>query len=339
MASIWDWSTTAASNSNADSGINWAEGQAPSSVNNSARQVMARIAELLVDLGGATAAGGTGNAITLATTAAFTALADGRIVAFEATADNTGATTLNVNSVGAKSVRKITTAGEAALVGGEIQSGGIYVARYLASADSSSGGWILTNPTFDVVTELGYTPVDVSGDTITGALTVEGAVTAEDDLSVGGDLTVTGSITPTGAVVGYVPTSRTVSASGLATGGGALSSNQTITVTEASLSEATTGTASNVAMTPRRTKSFVDSNIYTGSTAGNTSFPIGTVLVVQQSAENANAAVVVCLHTTLPGLYVTSGNVNASTPLSGTWRARGIIIGGDTNYNLVQRTA
>lgn len=36
-----DWSTTAADNDDADAGINWAEGQAPSTVNGSAREMMA----------------------------------------------------------------------------------------------------------------------------------------------------------------------------------------------------------------------------------------------------------------------------------------------------------
>ena len=38
------WSRTAASNSTADSNVNWAEGQAPSSVNDSARAMMASLA-------------------------------------------------------------------------------------------------------------------------------------------------------------------------------------------------------------------------------------------------------------------------------------------------------
>ena len=39
------WSRTAASNATADSSINWAEGQSPSSVNDSARAMMARIGQ------------------------------------------------------------------------------------------------------------------------------------------------------------------------------------------------------------------------------------------------------------------------------------------------------
>ncbi|WP_315957486.1 hypothetical protein, partial [Bacillus sp. IG2] len=43
MSSIYDWSLQAANNANSDDNINWAEGQPPSSVNNSARAMMQRI--------------------------------------------------------------------------------------------------------------------------------------------------------------------------------------------------------------------------------------------------------------------------------------------------------
>ena len=36
--SFWKWSRTAVSNATADGSINWAEGQAPSTVNDSARE-------------------------------------------------------------------------------------------------------------------------------------------------------------------------------------------------------------------------------------------------------------------------------------------------------------
>jgi hypothetical protein len=42
--SLWQWSTTAANNASADPSINWAEGQSPSTVNDSARAMMAAIA-------------------------------------------------------------------------------------------------------------------------------------------------------------------------------------------------------------------------------------------------------------------------------------------------------
>ena len=67
---------------------------------------MGRVAEYLSDMGGATAAGGTGNALTFTASSAFTALADGITITFRAIADNTGPATINVNSLGAKAIRR-----------------------------------------------------------------------------------------------------------------------------------------------------------------------------------------------------------------------------------------
>ena len=148
--SIYNWSTTAASNSNADAGINWAEGQAPSTVNDSARQVMGRVAEFLKDIGGALAVGGTASAITITANSAFTAYADGLILAFRCGSDSTGTTTLNVNSISAKNIRKITPSGETDLVAGDLKAGGIFVVQYGASFNGSAGAWMLLNPVIDV---------------------------------------------------------------------------------------------------------------------------------------------------------------------------------------------
>lgn len=144
-ANPYSYSTTAASNTTID-GVSIATGMDPGKVDDALRQATAGMATIIGDLGGVTA-GGTANAITLTAKANFSTLANGLIVSFRATNDNTGATTLNVNSTGAKSVRKMTTAGDAALVGAEIQADGVYLAHYSAAANSSSGGWILVNPT------------------------------------------------------------------------------------------------------------------------------------------------------------------------------------------------
>lgn len=147
MSTIYDWSLTAASNSNSDSDINWAEGQAPSTVNNSARVMMERVKELLVDIGGSLTAAGTANGLTVTASSAFTAYANGQIISFRAASDNTGAATLNVNGVGAKSIRKMDSSGDVALAAGEIQGTGIYVARYSAALNGGAGAWLLLNPT------------------------------------------------------------------------------------------------------------------------------------------------------------------------------------------------
>ncbi len=150
MASIYDWSTTAASNANSDSGINFAEGQAPSTVNNSSRQLMGRVAELVSDIGGTQTFGGTADALTLTAKSAFTAYADGQIVAAKAAADNTGAATLNVNGIAAKAIRKMLSTGDSALAAGDILEDGIFAFRYNSSLNSSAGAWQILNPVIDI---------------------------------------------------------------------------------------------------------------------------------------------------------------------------------------------
>jgi hypothetical protein len=147
MASIYDWSKTAASNSNADAAINWAEGMDPAAVNDSARQEMARIAEFRDDITGTITAGGTANALTVTANSGFTTLANGRMVAFIAASDNTAASTLAVNGLTAKSIRKMDQTGDVALTGGEIQAGGVYLVVYNAAMNGAAGAWLLINPT------------------------------------------------------------------------------------------------------------------------------------------------------------------------------------------------
>lgn len=151
MTNIYAWSTTAADNATADSSINWAEGMPPSDVNDSARVMMQRVKQLVVDLGGSISAGGTANALTVTANSAFAAYANGQIVSFRATADNTAAATLNVNAIGAKAIWKNTGSGPAALSGGEIQDTGIYIAQYHAALNSSAGVWLLLNPTLSAL--------------------------------------------------------------------------------------------------------------------------------------------------------------------------------------------
>lgn len=109
--SLYDWSTTAATNSNADSNISWAEGQNSNTVNNSARAEMAAVAAFLEQINGSATTGGAGNAYTLTSASgnALTAYAAGNIVTFKANHTNTGAATLNVDGLGAKGLKKFGT--------------------------------------------------------------------------------------------------------------------------------------------------------------------------------------------------------------------------------------
>lgn len=144
---VWSWSTTAASNSNADAGINWSEGQDPSTVNDSARAEMAGVAKYLLDTHGALTTTGAANTYSVTTNSTRAAYADGQGLSLVINASSTGASTLNVDSVGAKAIRKITSAGEAAIGTGDMIAAGHYIFNYDASANSAAGAWILLNPT------------------------------------------------------------------------------------------------------------------------------------------------------------------------------------------------
>jgi hypothetical protein len=66
-AAIWQWSTTAGNNATADPSINWSEGMSPSSVNDSARAMMAVLASWRNDISGVNVTTGTSTAYTLTT--------------------------------------------------------------------------------------------------------------------------------------------------------------------------------------------------------------------------------------------------------------------------------
>ena len=104
---VWDWSTTAGSNQTADANINWQEGQLPSTVNNSARGMMAALRAFVQDQGGYATLGGSGNAFALALSQTMATRAPG-LIGFFATRTNTGAVTLQVDSTTAAPLRAVS---------------------------------------------------------------------------------------------------------------------------------------------------------------------------------------------------------------------------------------
>jgi hypothetical protein len=66
-AGVWQWSRTADNNAGADPSISWAEGMSPSSVNDSARAMMAQIANYRDDISGLLTTGGSSTAYTVTT--------------------------------------------------------------------------------------------------------------------------------------------------------------------------------------------------------------------------------------------------------------------------------
>jgi microcystin-dependent protein len=126
---LYKWSKTAANNATVDSSINWQEGQAPSSVNDSARAMMASVAKHRDDIAGAIVTGGTATAYTVASHEAFDTLAhfNGQIIAFTPHATNGATVTLNVDSLGAKPLR---SAPSTELLAGTLIQGTPYLALY-----------------------------------------------------------------------------------------------------------------------------------------------------------------------------------------------------------------
>jgi len=126
---FWSWSRTASSNATADSTINYSEGQAPSSVNDSARAAMARLREFADDVTGAIVTGGTSTAYTVTSFEVFDTLAhmNGQMIAFSPHATNGATVTLNVDGLGAKPLR---SAPSVELLAGTIIQGTPYVALY-----------------------------------------------------------------------------------------------------------------------------------------------------------------------------------------------------------------
>lgn len=126
---LYKWSQTASSDATADSTINWAEGQAPSSVNDSARAMMAATAKYRDDIAGAIITSGTSTAYTVSSYQVFDTLAhlNGQMIAFTPHTTNGATVTLNVDTLGPKPLR---TAPGVELLAGTIVQGTPYIATY-----------------------------------------------------------------------------------------------------------------------------------------------------------------------------------------------------------------
>ncbi|GAA5093766.1 phage tail protein [Bartonella acomydis] len=153
MSSIYDWSIKADENAHSDNIINWAEGQPPSSVNDSARAMMRRVREYLADNGGFIHSNFMVNVedkttlITLKIVLSIEKYKNDIIIRFKAHSVNIGTTTVTVNSMGEKCIYKATHTGVIPLEGGELQTDGIYEIVYSQVSMEGRDGWYLLNPT------------------------------------------------------------------------------------------------------------------------------------------------------------------------------------------------
>lgn len=131
MATIKDWSTTAALNVQSLTDIDWDEGMNPSQVNNSARDTLAQIAQFVADVyAGNTqyyADTGAADAYVITPAPAIAAYAAGQTFFFKATNANTGASTLNVSALGVKTILRYDGS---ALASGDIPASAVVEVIY-----------------------------------------------------------------------------------------------------------------------------------------------------------------------------------------------------------------
>lgn len=129
---FFSWSQTAASNATADASVNWAEGQAPSSVNDSSRAMMAALAKYRDDNSGFLVTGGTSTAYTLTTNQSFSSTTElnGQEISFTITPASGATPTLNVNGIGAF---PLVNAAGSPIATGSLRDGGIYTATFVNS--------------------------------------------------------------------------------------------------------------------------------------------------------------------------------------------------------------
>lgn len=125
---LYKWSQTAAADATADSTINWAEGQAPSSVNDSARAMMAATAKYRDDMAGAIVTAGTSTAYTVSSYQGFAFYSTGLEIWFTPHVTNgSGPVTILVDNLAIKPLR---TAPNTDLQAGTLIQGTPYGAVY-----------------------------------------------------------------------------------------------------------------------------------------------------------------------------------------------------------------
>lgn len=132
---VFRWSQTAASNATADSSINARENQAPSTINDAMRGMMAAVAKWRDDLSGNLVTGGTSSAYTITSNQVYATLTDGIYVKARMNATNAAGATLNVDGLGAKT---IATVYGTPIRAGALRLGGVYEFVY----DSTDDKWI-----------------------------------------------------------------------------------------------------------------------------------------------------------------------------------------------------
>jgi hypothetical protein len=157
---VYKWSKTAASNATADSTISWAEGQAPSTVNDSSRAEMAAVAMWRDDISGTITTGGSSTAYTVTTNSVFStaALMSGAMITFIPHTTSGAAPTLAVDGLTARAINAATGV---AVATGALVEGTPYTVTYI----HASTEFILHGKTATVVGTTGTFSAGVTATT------------------------------------------------------------------------------------------------------------------------------------------------------------------------------
>src|SRR5688572_14408465 len=135
MGDIQGWSGTDASNIDL-----FPDNMTFGAVNDGGRAVQGAMARWFADWNGSIVASGSSNAYSITSNRTIASLANNTLMWFRANHTNTGAATLNLNTLGAKDIVRATGA---ALTAGDITSGQIVGVYYNSTLDD----WVLITPT------------------------------------------------------------------------------------------------------------------------------------------------------------------------------------------------
>lgn len=131
MAELGSWDTSAGGNGFAVPD-GFPEGMNYSDVNDAAREIMAVLAREFKDRSGALVSTGSSNTYSITSNRTLGSYAAGQRFTFRANFSNTGASTLNVSSLGTKAICR---ADGSAIISGAIQSGAVYDVVYSSVLD------------------------------------------------------------------------------------------------------------------------------------------------------------------------------------------------------------
>lgn len=161
----------------------WSEGMAPSQVNDSARALQGAVTREWNWRNATLTSTGAANAYVLTYTVAPAALYNGQRFTFLTNFANTGSATLNINSLGAKTIKKIVAGVKTALASGDLASGALIEVAYNSGDDS----FLLVNISGDSVLT-GASNAFTGTNTFAGDSTFNNLVNITEDFRLSGDI-------------------------------------------------------------------------------------------------------------------------------------------------------